>query len=120
MYGAESGGSQSARILQSSIVQFMAERYPGQQACLIKAHVYADLKALSNDVFLQSTLKSKPQLPRALGGFAAGFSRDEHFFDFVDVADESAVERKIIGKVLLSIFRIVITNLPRIVHNVRH
>ena len=95
MHGAESGGAQSAKLLKSATSKYVAKHRRSGQADQIEARVYADLKGLSIEIVQQSGLHYKPTFPRALGGFAAGFSREYDFFDFVDVVDEEAVESKI-------------------------
>ena len=63
--------------------------------------VYADLETLSTFAAEQYAARKhgykEPTFPRGLGAFAAGFSRDDVSVDYIDVADEDAVERKICG-----------------------
>ncbi|KAJ4371547.1 hypothetical protein N0V83_004766 [Neocucurbitaria cava] len=73
MHGAESGGSHTAKLLKKA-------------ASDLQSYIPIEIPTVSS-----------PNFPRALGGFAAGFSREEVFFDFVDVVDEETVERKITG-----------------------
>ena len=102
MQGAGSGGSRAAKLLKETITSFIADFHPHQHSCHIHARVYANLKGLSLELFEEYGNRNpkftKPNFPRALGGFAAGFSREEVFFDFVDVVDEQAVENKIVRK----------------------
>ncbi|CAO2655923.1 Nn.00g047260.m01.CDS01 [Neocucurbitaria sp. VM-36] len=100
MQGAESGGSRAAKLLKEAVTSFVADIHPHQHSCRIEARVYANLKGLSHELFEEYGDRypkfSKPHFPRALGAFAAGFSREEVFFDFTDVVDEQAVENKIV------------------------
>ena len=49
--------------------------------------MYANLKSLDEN----------EKGSRTLAGFAAVFSRENSFFDFIDVADEEIVKSKIVG-----------------------
>ena len=55
--------------------------------CRIVARIYANLKGLD---------KNEKGL-RTLAGFAAVFSREDYFFNFIDVADAQTMRAKIAG-----------------------
>ena len=101
MCGNESGGSHAAKLLKEAVARYIVDRFPGEQTCRVEARAYANLKSLSLEVTEKYRARNrhfrKPNLPRSLGAFAAGFSRAEVLFDFVDVVDEKAVEWKITG-----------------------
>lgn len=101
MQGADSSGSRTAKLLKEAAAELFANLYPGENSYRIVARVYTNLKGLSDEVFddfdRQNPKLCRPNYPHALGAFAAGFSREEVFFDFVDVVDEETVERKITG-----------------------
>ena len=81
------GGSKTVKLLKDAVKQHLAKTMPNVGACRIVARVYANLKRL--DVSYQRN--------GSLAGFAAGFSREDSFFDFVDVGDEQIVKSKILG-----------------------
>ena len=97
MNGAESGGAQVAKLLKEDVTKYTKIRL-GEIPRHLIARVYGNLKSLSSNVIENS------KLTRSLGGFAAGFSRQE-LFDFVDVVDEEAVENKIVGGSTLRHFK---------------
>lgn len=80
-----------ARSLRKAVIEYLGHLHLERHMCRIDARVYANLKGLSSEIV------KKPPFPRALAGFAAGFSREGIFSDFVDVVDELAVEDKIVG-----------------------
>ncbi|CAA9962710.1 hypothetical protein PTMSG1_06084 [Pyrenophora teres f. maculata] len=99
IYGAESGGSQAAKLLKKATANYITEHHPDMRSNHIHARVYANLKALSTKVAegrngINRKLKL-PHYPRSLGAFAAGFSRMDAFFDYVDVVEQGDVEQKI-------------------------
>ena len=100
MNGAESGGSRAAKLLKASVLKFLTDLYPDRHSHRIEARVYANLKGLSsefvNEYCDRNPKFTKPNFSRALGAFAAGFSREKVLFDFIDVVDEQAVEMKIV------------------------
>lgn len=102
MCGNESGGSHTAKLLKEAVTRYIADACQGKHISRIDARVYANLKSLSLEAVDEYSARQpyykKPNIPRALGAFAAGFSREEVFFDFVDVAAEQAVEKRITGK----------------------
>lgn len=91
------GGSQAAKLLKDAIGQYLRRIGLDKHICRIDVRVYANLNSLSKDV-----LKERSAQSRALAPFAAGFSREEVFFDFVDVGDENIVKAKIAGKYLVT------------------
>ncbi|KAF1845436.1 uncharacterized protein K460DRAFT_416696 [Cucurbitaria berberidis CBS 394.84] len=100
MQGTESGGTQTAKLLREAVAKYVADLRLGEHIYHINARVYANLKNLSLEVEdeyeYQSSYFKKPNFLRNLCAFAAGFSDEEVFFDFVDVVGQEAVERKII------------------------
>lgn len=101
MYGAESGGSQAAKLLKEAATKHIAEHHSDIASGRITARVYANLKELSTNIVerhdVDHTRLKLPHYPRALGAFAAGFSRADVWFDYTNVVEEEDVERKITG-----------------------
>ncbi|KAE8847463.1 hypothetical protein HRS9122_04370 [Pyrenophora teres f. teres] len=99
IYGAESGGSQAAKLLKEATLKYINDYHPTIGSSCIHARIYANLKRLSVDVSKRrdnSNRKLKlPHYPRALGAFAAGFSRADAWFEYIDVVEEEDVQRKI-------------------------
>jgi hypothetical protein len=97
MRGAESGGIKAAAVLKQAVTEYLTSQ-SNKKSCRMVIRVYANLKKLSVDVTAQYAACDpgfgNPNFPR----FAAGFSCDDNFVDYVDVADDGAVERKIYGK----------------------
>lgn len=82
------GGPMTARLLRGAIQPHLNERCSYAEECRIIVRVYADLKSLSVEGCADSA------------GFAAAFSREDSFFDFVDVSDKDFVKSKIVGYVI--------------------
>jgi hypothetical protein len=74
-------------------VQYLPNIDAERHGCRIVVRIYANLKSLSAEVIKENGAQS-----RALAAFAAGFSREDVSFDFVDVGDENIVQAKIIGE----------------------
>ena len=85
--GNTNGGSKTVKLLKDAVERYVAKVCPYQPVCRIVGRVYANLRSLSvNDKGF-----------RTLAGFAAGFLREDSYFDFVDVGDEQIVKSKIVG-----------------------
>ncbi|KAA8623303.1 CCCH zinc finger DNA binding protein [Pyrenophora tritici-repentis] len=99
LYGAESGGSQAAKILKEATVKYLEQHHPHIKSRQVHARIYANIKGLSNNVAEARNNSNKklklPPYPRALGAFAAGFSRTEAFFYYVDVVEHEDVVMKV-------------------------
>ncbi|KAF9699976.1 hypothetical protein EKO04_001266 [Ascochyta lentis] len=87
------GGSKTAKVLKDQVEQYIGNMSPGAGTCRIVVRVYANLKGLDED----------DKGSRTLAGFAAGFSREDSFFDFVDVGDEKIVKSKIVDLFKVSV-----------------
>lgn len=75
----------TVRLLRKAIQQHLNERCPYVEECRIIVRVYADLKSLSAEGCGGSA------------GFAAAFSHEDSFFNFVDVGGKDFVKSKIVG-----------------------
>ncbi|KAJ4361218.1 hypothetical protein N0V95_002101 [Ascochyta clinopodiicola] len=82
------GGSKAAKMMKDQVGQYITSLSPGVGICRIVVRVYANLKGLD----------AVEEASRTFAGFAAGFSREDSFFDFVDVGDQNIVRAKIVGK----------------------
>jgi hypothetical protein len=91
--GSNCGGFMAAKLLKDAMTQYLQNLGLEKEGCRVIVHIYANLKSLSADVFKDGGAPS-----RAFAGFAAGISREELAFDFVDVGDENIVQAKIVGK----------------------
>lgn len=91
----------AATLLKNAITEHRNEKQRDISSCRTVVRVYANLKKLSVDCIEEYAAKkpgfAKPAFPRGLGAFAAGFSHDDASMDYVDVASDAAVERKICG-----------------------
>ncbi|USP81385.1 hypothetical protein yc1106_08659 [Curvularia clavata] len=114
VHGAESGGIKAAALLKNAVAEHFDSKQCDISSCRTMIRVYANLKKLSVDSIQEYAAKqpgfAMPAFPRGLGGFAAGFSRDDACVDYVDVADDAAVERKICGMPPRSINLMRVTN----------
>ena len=81
------GGSEAVKLLKDAVTQYINRLSPELWNFRIVARVYANLKSLDEN----------EKGSRTLAGFAAVFSRENSFFDFIDVADEEIVKSKIVG-----------------------
>lgn len=97
MHGAESGGEQAAKLLKRAVFDFLAKKGLDKHIARLEAHAYANLKGLSVEIIKQNERSYKSEPPRALGGFAAGFSNGGSSFSLIDVINEEIVESRIIG-----------------------
>ncbi|KAJ6282893.1 hypothetical protein J3E71DRAFT_360512 [Bipolaris maydis] len=101
LHATESGGEKAAAVLKQAVTEYLMKQQSSRETCDMKICVYANLKKLSVEATNQYAARNrsfgKPTFPRSLGGFAAGFSRGHVSVDYVDVADDEAVERKICG-----------------------
>lgn len=80
-------------MLKEAILRYLRGINLGDSGCRVIVHIYSNLRSLSREVIEESGAQ-----PRALASFAAGFSREELTFDFVDVGDENIVQAKIMGE----------------------
>ncbi|XP_014551971.1 hypothetical protein COCVIDRAFT_41784 [Bipolaris victoriae FI3] len=101
LHGAESGGEKAAAVLKQAVTEYLMTQQFIRKTCRVRICVYANLKKLSVEAADQYATRNrgfhKPTYPRSLGAFAAGFSRGDVSIDFVDVAGDEVVERKICG-----------------------
>jgi hypothetical protein len=81
------GGSEAGKLLKDAVVQYISRLSPELGDCRIVARVYANLKSLDRN----------EKGSRTLAGFAAVFSRESSFFDFINIASEEIVKSKIVG-----------------------
>ncbi|EUC43845.1 hypothetical protein COCMIDRAFT_99784 [Bipolaris oryzae ATCC 44560] len=101
LHGAENGGEKAAAVLIQAATEYLMTQQSSSKTHHMKICVYANLKKLSVEAANQYATRNrcfgKPSFPRSLGAFAAGFSRNHVSVDYIDVADDEAVERKICG-----------------------
>jgi len=83
----------AAKLLKDTTIKYLQNIGLEEHGCRVIVHIYANLKSLSAEVIKESAAQ-----PRALAGFAVGFSREELSYDFVDVGHEDIVQAKIVGE----------------------
>lgn len=98
--GAESGGAKAAAVLKEETTQYLSSRLSAKKY-RTDIYVYANLKMISFPTAERHTAKkllfTKADSTAALAKFAAGFSCNDVTVNYVNVADEQVVERKICG-----------------------
>lgn len=89
MLECANGGSKAAKLLRAAVEGYIDKTISPGGHHRIVVRVYANLKGLRTG--------SNDSGPRSLAGFAAVFTREDSFFDFVDVGDADIVKSKILG-----------------------
>jgi hypothetical protein len=93
-HGYTGGGSKAANLLKKAILQQLDQLGCDVSPAFgdrIVVRVYINLRGLSGE-------EQDSSASREMAAFAAGFSREELSYDFVDVGDYNVVQNKTIGK----------------------